>query len=244
MKLSEFAKLKGVEYISSVNIDDLINTATSEGKTIPKSAIYKNLKKLRQQTGGVKIEGASDARAINRIVKSLDEHLKKLGKDNLTPAELQKFKQDAYTKINFDRKQGASKYIKEETHKALAKGAKEGIEGVVPEVGPLNAQLGDLLDLKEPIQRSAQRIENLNLVPLTGPLNIGAGSVVGGPTGGVAGLLASILEMPKVKAKSAIGLDAVRRKALIDLLTENNMMTTAARQTAYESGKYGQAQNR
>jgi hypothetical protein len=239
---------KGVDRLNeltsglSSQIDDLISTASQEGKVIHKNAVFTHLKELRKAMGGAKVEGGKDLRSIDRIAKSFSEHMKSMNKDFLTPDEMQAFKQDLYSKIKFDRKQGASKMVKEETFKNVGRAAKESIEKVAPGVKPLNAKLGELLDIKEPIQRSANRIDNLNIMPLTAPISIGAGGVVGGGPGAAAATIASILEMPRVKSKLAIGLNAIQKQKLAELLMSNSPMMAGMRQGLTQAGNLSQEQ--
>ena len=232
---------KGVDRLSGMinALDDTIDgmVAAAGGKLIPKEALFTHLKELRKKMGGAKVEGAKDLRVIDKIAKSIDEHLKASGKSFLTPEELQRFKQDAYKKINFDRKQGKARIAKEETFKATARSAKEAVERAVPGVSPLNRQLGDLLDIRDPIQRSANRIDNLNVTPLTAPLNVGAGTAIAGPVGTAAGGVASILEMPKVKSALAIALNAAQKQALADILLNNSIPLAATRDALFQAGR-------
>lgn len=226
---------KLVDGINS-KIDGLIKKATDEGKTIPKAAVMVHLKKVRSQLGGAKIEGGSDLKVINKIAKEFDVHMKNIKKKSLTPAEMQTLKQDVYKRINFERGQGKASLPKEEALKAIGKGAKESIEDVA-DVRELNAQLGDLLELKDPLNRSASRIENLNLVSLNTPANIGASSVVGGAPAAAASTLGTILGTPKIKTKIAILLHQLNKKGQLEAFLDANLGVAAGGQAAFQAGR-------
>jgi hypothetical protein len=217
-------------------IDSVIDASTASGKTIPKKAIYKNLKALRQELGGPKLNASKDLKTVDKIVKGFDVYMKKLGKDSLTPRELQTFKQDAYKRINFDLQQRKAGFAKNETAGAMAKAAKENIEMLDPSIKPTNRRLGDLLELKPELERAASRIENLNLAGLSSPINISAGSMVGGAPGAIAGTGVSFLEMPRPKAYIGIGLENLRNMQLKDLLN-NSTAGTLTRQGMAQAGR-------
>jgi hypothetical protein len=213
-------------------LDSLIQTAEEAGKSIPKAAVMKHLKELRQQKGGPVLEARRDLSAIDKIAKEFDLNLKRLKKDTLTPQDLQKLKVDTYKKIAWDAKRMKGSPIKEDVYKSIAKGAKEGIEQLAPEVSDVNRQLGELYELQPHLQRAAGRIGNRNMIPLTGFLNPAAGAAVGGVPGAMLGAGASMLELPRVKARAAIELQkALTQGALI------NMPWTTARQGLFQAGR-------
>lgn len=232
---------KGVEKASMIinelntKIDDLINAADAQGKSIPKSAIYRNLKEVRRKVGGAKIEGGKDLRQVNRVAKMFDEHMKAIGKDFLTPSELQAFKKDAYELIYTDAKNLRSKTAVDEARKAMARAAKESIEKFA-DVKELNRQEGRLLELRDPLVRSSGRIENRNIMGISAPINIGAGAAAGGAGGAAAGTIMSILEHPKAKARLAIALENLRKAGLEGLL-DQNMMSTLTQQGLFQAGR-------
>lgn len=242
--------VRGVDKLSNMitdinaGIDDMIRVATESGKKIPKDAVYRHLKQVRQRMGGAKLEGGSDLRKIDDVARQFDEHMKRLGKESLTPEELQAFKQDAYKKINFERSQAKADLAKEESFKAMARAAKESIEEVAPGIGAENQRLGRLLELQDPLQRSASRIGNRNLISINTPLNVGAGAAAGSVPGTVAGALASILEFPQTKARLAISLSDAQRMSLVDALMSSNIPRTATRQALFQAGRAEQELNR
>lgn len=213
---------KGVAKIDSLisgldgQLEAIIGEAGNAGKVIPVGAVFSKLKQLRQQKGGFKLESEADLAKIDEIAKAFHESLD--GRQTVTPAELQAFKRDAYAKINFDRRQGTANQTVEDTRKAMARGAREALEGVDPDIGPINREMAPLLDLQPHLERASRRIGNLNPVGLTDALGGGLGASVGGALGGapgaaigaLAGLGISWANSPIPKARAAIILRKLR----------------------------------
>ena len=200
------AKLDGMIKNLNTTIDDLISTAQAQGKTIPKAAIYKNLKGLRDKKGGVRLDASSDLQSIDDIVRGFESHLKSINKKHLTPKDLQDLKVSAYQSINFDAKRMKGSPIKEDTYKSVARGAKEGLEQLSPNIGPTNKKLGSLYELQPHLQRSAGRIDNRNLIPIDAPMQVGVGGVLANTPGAIAGGVTTLLGNPKIKAATALKL--------------------------------------
>lgn len=190
-------------------LNKLLENATKLGAKIPRKAVFTHLKKVRQELGGIRLEGGKDLNLINKMAKEFTEHLKTLKKSNLTPTELQSFKINLYKDIKFDAKQLRSSSSKDVIRKAIGRAAKEAIERVA-DVKSLNKELGRLLKLKEPISRSAGRIENRDIVSIGAPIKIGVGTAAGGGPGAAVGVVLSVLENPKIKARIALTLKKIQ----------------------------------
>ena len=235
---------RGVQKINKVmddlrtSVNTLVDNATKEGKLFPKDALYQHLKGVRQQLGGIKLEGGKDLNKINRVVKDFETHLKANfpGKKYLTPRELQDLKVDLNNRINWLQKRGKGGYAKTKTKQAIVRSAKEQIESINPEIKSQNRRLGDLLELKPSLEQAANRIEGQNIIGISAPLDIGAGAVAGGKTGTVAGTLAALVEMPRTKMYGGLKLESLRNTKLGDLL-ENSTLATLMRQGAIQSGR-------
>ena len=231
---------KGVDTIRSKmssldsEITKLINDATASGKTIPKDAIYRHLKALRRDAGGVKIEGGRDLKQIDAVAKRFDEHMKSLGKDSVTPDELQAFKRDVYEQANMDVENLRAESGTNHARREIARAAKESIEQVAP-VKDLNRQYGDLIELLEPLERSTNRISNNNMVGINAPLHILAGSQAG-PGGAAVGTMLSVLEHPKPRAWIALQVRKMQESGLSELAIKR-AMPTIMRQAAYQFGR-------
>lgn len=193
------------------NIDSLIDTATDQGVMIPKTRVYKYLDDVRQELGGAKINAPQDLKKVDQMVKSFDEYMKSIGKDSLTPRELQEFKQDAYKRINWNsRNMVPGSYPKEAATKAMARAAKDELEQVSPEISALNQRQGRLLNLRPELERSAARIENRDIMGIGMPIKAAAGQAAGGPLGAAAMTGQALFDVPQVKARSALLAERLR----------------------------------
>lgn len=228
------AKAHGIIREINTQIDSLIDDATNRGVSVSRENLYQHLGKVKGKLGGVKLNAADDLSVVDSIADALDEHLEKLGKDSLTPRELQEFKKDAYTRINFDIQQGQASFAKNETAKALAKAAKEEVEKVDPRVQSLNKRQGELLELREEVERSANRIENRDVVGIGAPLKIAAGAAGNAATTAI-GTAAGILDAPKPKAKLALWLHEA--KQFPQVFTSNEALPLLLRQGLVQSGR-------
>lgn len=232
---------KGVDMVNDLitgldtKVNSLISEATATGKTIPKSAIYRHLKEVRKNLGGAKINASDDLTQVNNAVKKLDTHLRKIKKSSFTPDELQAFKTDTYKAINFDAKQLQAKQGTTEARKAMARAAKESIEEVA-DVKGLNKEMGELLELRDPISRSAGRIENRNIIGIDTPIKIVAGAGAGGAPGAAGGAFMSMIEHPKVKARLAIKLKELQDAGFGNLV-DQNLIPTLIQQGLWQTGR-------
>lgn len=108
---------------------------------------------------------------------------------------------------------------------------------MVPEVKGVNRSLGELYELQPHLQRSASRIENKNAVSLTDPLDITAGTMVGGTPGGIIGAVVAFLGKDKIKGNNAIRLQKLANNAKFKTFVENNPNISKAELMAVISGR-------
>lgn len=222
-------------------LNEIINVATKQGQTIHKSAIFNQLKRLRHEVGGTKIGAADDLKHIDAVAKSFDEHLKSIKKSRLTPRELQDLKTDAYKRINFDLKQGSANFAKNETRAAIARSAKLELENLSPDVKDLNRSMGDLIELQGELEKVVSRLDNRNLISIDTPLKIAGGASIADDAGAVAGATASILGAPRVKARTALALENIRRLAETTEIINNKLDPALARQLTVLTGRVDQS---
>jgi len=221
----------------------IIDGATASGKSIPKNAIFAQLKKLRRELGGAKLDARPDLRIINNLAKQFDQNLKRLKKTRLTPRELQDLKTDAYKRINFDIQSGGAGFAKNEARKAIARQAKQSLEALDPNVQPINRQMGDLLELNKELERVVTRLDNRNLISLDTAVKLGAGAATGTPAGVAVGAAASVLGAPRVKAKTALILENIRRNAETTEIITNKLSPVLARVLLTQAGRLNQSLN-
>jgi hypothetical protein len=210
-------------------MDNLIANATNNNIKIPATKVLESLKDVRSSMGGFKIEGAQDITEINNIEKKFRDYLKKEKITSVTPEELQRFKSDAYKKIDFGRSPEKPSIAKEKAYQTMAGTARQSLENIIPELKSVNAQYGSLKELQPNLQKAVGRIENRDLIGIGSGVKAGAGAAVGGNIGAALGLGESILEMPKVKSKAALELYKKQNQG-IGMFLDNNARNALLRQ--------------
>jgi hypothetical protein len=235
---------KGVEKLEAVmdsidsRIDDLIKEATNNGGKVPADAVFSNLGDLRAQMGAAtQTDGIGNIGKINATAKEIGANQKRLGQDFYTVAELQDLKRNLYKSANFDVKQGKADPAVNQARKNIANKSKGLIEEQIPGVADLNRRYGSLVELSDPLTRSANRIDNRNLISINQPLNTGVGYGVGGVEGGLLASGLTALGNPKVKPHIAIWLNDLMKKGLLDTMTDNAAIPHAVRQGLLQSGR-------
>ena len=117
-----------------------------------------------------------------------------------------------------------------EAKKGLARGLKEEVYALYPELRDMGKQEGALIALEESIERAANRISNRDIIGLGVPMKGAAGGIVGGPAGAVATTAMGILDTPQVKARLAQALYRARKGV-------GPMKGAAMRETAFQAGR-------
>lgn len=222
-------------------VSTLIADAQASGKKIPRSAVFKYVNETKKKLlePGM-VEAAQDRAKINDILTGYITELNKGKVKDFTPEAMQRIKRDVYKRINYDRDLMQSPGVaREETYKAMGRGMREGIERVAPKVGPLNAREGRLIELMQPLQRAAGRIENRDLIGIGAPIKMGTGASVGGSTGAVIAAAQSLLDNPKLKANTALKLYDLQRKGA-GQFSNNSINSLLLRQLLEKSGAYQQ----
>ena len=227
---------KKIDSLSN-DVAKLIKSAEDSGAKISVDELLVNTMDLKQTLSGPhNVNAVGDAATVNRIVEKWLSSPSMKGKDYITPTEAQALKRDLYEKINWNAKRQTGTPAKEKTLKSIAKGAKEEVGKLSPEIDKINQELGKLLELKPELERSANRIDNLNLLGLDTGLKVGAGSAAGGTAGTLVGALAALMEMPRLKAQAAIILESARKTRTLSP-DELSTLHTLLRQAVMQEGR-------
>jgi hypothetical protein len=192
-------------------LDKIIDGATKRGVMIPRKALFTELGKLRKDLGGVNLRATKNLKQIDDIVSSFDKQLKKIGKAKLTPREVQDLKRSAYRQLRFDVSQQNAQFAKTEAEKAIIRSGKKSLERIDPNVQKINQREGKLLELGDELERAVGRLDNRNLISLDTAAKVAAGAATGSPVGTGIGTGAAALGAPRVKARTAIILENIRR---------------------------------
>lgn len=208
---------KGLETISEklTNLDrslnKIIDAATEKGTLIPKKALFVELKQLRQDLGGVNLRANKNLKQIDTVAKNFDQSLRRINKPRLTPREVQDLKRSSYRQLKFDLSQQSGRYAQTEAEKAIIRGAKTSLEKIGSDVKRINQREGKLLELGDELERAVGRLDNRNLISLDTAAKVAAGAATGSPFGTVAGVSAAGLGAPRVKARTALVLENIRK---------------------------------
>jgi hypothetical protein len=217
-------------------INDLILDAEKSGKTIPRSAVFKNFYEIKQKLGGPKIEASNDLAQINAIQKEFVSYLDRIGKKEFTPQELQAFKVDIYKRVNFDQAFGQPTMAKEAAYKSMGKAAKQELEQVAPGIRDLNRQEGELLQLMPNLERAAARIENRDIFGIGPGIKASGGQALAGDVGAGVGAAASIFDLPGVKSRTALGLSRAQQRGA-NTFVDNSIQNILLRQALLQEGR-------
>ncbi len=117
----------------------------------------------------------------------------------------QQIKQNTYQLIKDSYGEMATAKI--EGLKQIARGLKDQISSVFPEVAGMNERQSKLLGLDEAMTRALWRIENHQIMGIGSPIAASAGGAIMGGPGAVASLVGKfVLDDPSIKSKLAIAL--------------------------------------
>lgn len=201
-------KLKGMVQGVDQEISDLI---AGSGKTVSKQKVLDALKDVEARFIN-QVSPTSDIAAIQNVGADFAQHPLATAAD--IPVDVaQKLKQGTYKVL--EKKYGQLGSAETEAQKGLARGLKEQIAAVVPEVGPLNAKQSELIKALKVTGRRAMMDDNRNPI-------------------GIAGLSQSPVQLAAMladrsallKSLAARGINAVRPE-------ENNALIEALRQGVY-----------
>ena len=203
----------------NARVDKLIDTATDADGGIPSDVIFKNLQDLKKDVGGFRIDAADDLKEIAIIEQKFQKWIKKIGKDKtVTAKDLQEFKIDISSKINWKSKNLRGTPTEEKLFENLRKSAKEGIADAIPEISPLNKELSELLNLEPYLIRGADRIGNRDFMGIGPGIKSSGGRAIAGDAGAAAGVLSGIFDMPRVKSGLGIAFNEYRNNPISALL--------------------------
>lgn len=149
--------------------------------------------------------------------KPFIEDIDEIGRQYLTQKEpmslgrAQEMKQAIY-RLN-KKHYGDMKSTAIEADKAIARGLKEEIVNIHPELKNLNVQDSALLNLETVLERAVNRSRNYDVIKLGDQIVGVGGAVMGGPAGAAtAGMAKHFMEAPAVKSRLAFALNKAGRK--------------------------------
>lgn len=214
---------KAQQLASDLNqqIDEIVARAANAGDQIPVDQIRTELQRTRNRFDNIGSTRAGDLSAMDGIIEAFEASLD--GRSAVSPVELAQLKTNLQGRINFDAPRGSITEVQQAGLKAQASGARQSLEGLSPEVGPVNQRLGNLIELQDELTPKVNVLENRNPLGLPQLGSAGVGAALGMPEAGIA---LGIATMPGVQSRIAmytqrlidIGMDPQRARALAPTL--------------------------
>jgi hypothetical protein len=224
-------------------IDSLIDAAQISGARIPVKRLLRNFRSLTKEKLATSGKPIQAQRQINNIRRQIVEANRRLGRKELTPTEAQNLKKSIYkeTETHYSNVRQSPASI--EAQQAVAKAAKESLEEIFPEIGELNKKEGALIELRNAIEKSSNRIGNRDFAGLGITAKAGTGGVIGGVPGALLGVAFALYDTPLVKAKLAIVANRLKKQGII-IDPDSNLakvleatVSTGKRQAAFQAGR-------
>jgi len=208
MDMGVLPTYKGIQKLDDIiagvdmKLDDLAEQY--KGKMIPTMALTKRLREYRKQLEASAL-APEELATYDRVVKdSLRYAVNKWGK--AIPAEdLQRFKTETYKRIDWSAIRGEEN-AKNVALKALAGGAKDAMEQVVPEIRGLNEVWGKARELQDALQQPAARLANRSMFGARSLAGAVAGAASGGAPGAATGAALLSTLGPETAARAAIAM--------------------------------------
>jgi len=191
-----------------------IDAAVDSGERIPVDKLFKHFDELKEKYS-LSGKPMTNLRAIDRVKKEIKKAQELYGRDELTPKQAQKIKQQIYRDLESHYSSVKESPAAAQAQKAVARAAKESIEEIIPEIKELNRTDGALIQLRHSIERSAARIANRDLIGIGTPIKATMGGVAGGYGGAIGGTVLGILDTPQVKARLSIVLNKLKKKGVL-----------------------------
>lgn len=213
-------KLRGMIDDYNSEISSMISETTAKGTQLNVGRLYHGLDKIKEQIKRTSDEPLKVENAFAAIKKQWKEAIKV---DPLrTPTEVQQLKIRIYKELESLYEKHKATPAKSELRKAVARNAREMLEGIMPEIKQLNQKEGSLIELWDAIETKANRITNRDLIGIGLPVKMGTGSGIGymfgGPKGAAigttVGFALGIFDTPQVKAKTALVVSRLKEKGI------------------------------
>lgn len=187
--------IKNLQY----DIQNTIDAGADKGLAVSKykaaSRLGDTFKKFSEQ--------ANPESDLSTLAESGNEFMRNYPSE--IPVDLaQRVKQGTYQQLKgkaFGELKGASI----ESQKAIAKGLKEELEGLFPNLKGLNQRQGNILSLQDELEGAVNRGKNKDLMGIATP-------IVAGSLGKTAGAVKSLIEMPGTKSRIAIALHRLSQR--------------------------------
>jgi hypothetical protein len=196
----------GLEKLSTL-IDDVNNKIADTVKSDPLRTVSRDKVALRLNDTVNKFKTQVNPTADLQAIADSGNEFMKTQPSQIPVGDAQALKQGTYQQIK-SKNYGELKSAAEESQKALARGLKEELNNVFPELKNLNAQDSQLLNLQPALEKAIARIGNHQMIGIGTPIATGAVKAVTGSNGvaAVAGAMKAIVDTSSVKSQLAMAL--------------------------------------
>lgn len=210
-KDSDYLRLKDMVGVNTGKVDSIIDAGTARGDTVSADALLKSGDMAGLLNYGNKVRGvysghhgATYTDEVNNVIGNL-----KKGEASApyTPTDINASKRQLYKELEDAYANNTLSQPTTQARKQLARGHKLVLEEMYPEIGKLNANSKELLDLSDHLARSIGRVQNRDIIGLGDKVvldtlgSIPKGESAVGKT--LWGSVISALDRPMVKAKLA-----------------------------------------
>lgn len=196
------------------NINKQISVKIAEGarggKGVAVDDIIKRLQPLKERALNT-FDPQPALESIERMELALKAHPKLAG-GKLPVDVVQQMKVNTYRDLK--KAYGEMKSIEIEAQKALARGAREELAKIFPELNTLNAKDAAYIGFEDSLARAVKRIQNRDIIGLGQTTAATAGGVVAGHPGAIAALAFKLVDAPQIKARLALAINKARRGKL------------------------------
>lgn len=177
-----------------------IQARAAQGRTVDTAEVLKSLDGLEDFYRNT----AAPEAALDTL-KGIRDQFAQYHGQQIPVDKAQKIKINTYQELKNSYGEMASAKI--EGLKQVARGLKEQISSVFPEIAGLNEQQSKLLGLDDALYRAVWRIENHQMMGIGSPLAAAAGHALLGGPGAAAGFAGKLLlDDPTLKSKLAIAI--------------------------------------
>lgn len=199
------AKLRGLMSGVGENINNIIDTGNAAGDTVDAFSVANRVDELRPYYQNQVIPSHFTGKLDDVQVGFVAEH-----PTNIPVSTAQQMKKDIYHENR--KKYGETRTVSDEAEKAIARGLKEEIENLYPEMKGLNERYSKFIDLDGAIDDALMRIGKHQMLGFTAPMYGAAGGQAAGIGGGVGAVVGKLLaDSQPLKAKIALSLAAAKR---------------------------------
>ena len=192
----------------------IIGTAQKTGQKIPIDDMFKTFDDAKQVILENSGEPLKASKAFDAVEKEIRGAEKKLARTELSPVEAQAKKQRIYRELESQYAKMMLHPPKVEARMLVARNLKQSLETIVPEIKNLNAAEGEMIELNKAIQRTANRIQNRDLLGIGAPIKGTLGGIIGGAIGAGTALAIGMLDTPAIKARLALVINKLKTKGV------------------------------